>query len=177
VASELGLNFKDVCASLHEFKGVDRRFQFIGEEKGVLIIDDYAHHPTEIVATLKAAKNFIEQRQLAGEPARRLVVAFQPHQPGRLRDFWSEFCQAFKDADLLLVSDVYVARGGQIEGINSQRFIQEVEHSNQHYLAGSTADLVPAIKKHLKENDLLITVGAGDITTVGPKLISLLKQV
>jgi UDP-N-acetylmuramate--alanine ligase len=176
VACELGLNFSDVCASLHEFKGVDRRFQFIGEAKGIMIIDDYAHHPTEIVATLKAARSFINERQRLGEPARRLVVAFQPHQPGRLRDFWDEFRQAFLDSDLLLVSDVYVARGGQIEGINSKRFAQEVQHSNCHYLSGPTADLAPAILKHLKGNDLVITVGAGDITTVGPNLIHLLKQ-
>ena len=176
VACELGLDFNKVCASLSQFKGVDRRFQLIGEEKGILIVDDYAHHPTEIAATLKAARNFIEERHLNGEPKRRLVVAFQPHQPGRLRDFWNEFRKAFVDADLLLVSDVYVARGGQIEGINSKRFTYEVEHTNRHYLAGPTSELDQAILRHLKENDLVITVGAGDITNIGPKLINLLKQ-
>jgi UDP-N-acetylmuramate--alanine ligase len=176
VACELGLKFEDVCASLSQFGGVDRRFQMIGEEKGILVVDDYAHHPTEIAATLKAARNFIEERHLKGEPKRRLVVAFQPHQPGRLRDFWNEFRGAFVDADLLLISDVYVARGGQIEGINSKRFADEVEHSNRHYLSGPTSELAPAILKHLKENDLVITVGAGDITTIGPNLIHLLKQ-
>lgn len=176
VGCELGLKFKDIAASLAEFRGVDRRFQFIGEEKGILVIDDYAHHPTEIVATLKAAKNFIKQMQLKGEPARRLVIAFQPHQPGRLRDFWEDFLEAFEEADLLLVSDIYVARGGQIEGISSQRFISEVEHSNCHYLPGPTKELAPKILNHLKENDLIITVGAGDVTTIGPQLVSLLKQ-
>jgi UDP-N-acetylmuramate--alanine ligase len=176
VGLELGLTFKDICASLGQFKGVDRRFQFIGEEKGILVIDDYAHHPTEIVATLEAAKQFIKKKQLEGGQSRRLVAVFQPHQPGRLRDFWQEFCRAFVGADLVLVSDVYVARGGQIEGVNSQKLVAEMDHSNCQYLSGATQDLAKNLEKHLKDNDLVLTIGAGDITTVGPQLISLLKR-
>lgn len=176
VAMELGLNFSDVSKSLHEFRGVDRRFQLIGVERGIMVVDDYAHHPTEVMSVLQAAKQFIEQKHLSGEAQRRLVAVFQPHQPGRLRDFWAEFCKAFSSADLVLISDVYVARGAQIEGINSKKLTEAIEHSNCHYLPGVTVDLARKIQAHLKENDLVLTIGAGDITTVGPQLIRLLKQ-
>lgn len=176
VGIELGFDFKSICASLSRFTGVDRRFQLIGEEKGILVVDDYAHHPTEVAATLSGAKKFIEKTKQAGQQARRLVAVFQPHQPGRLRDFWTEFCNAFVDADLVLVTDIYVARGGQIEGINSPNFAAEIKHPDCHYLAGPTKDLAEAVKKYLRKNDLVLTIGAGDITTVGPQLVKLLKQ-
>lgn len=151
---------------------MDRRFQIIGQAQDILIVDDYAHHPTEVVATLEAAKQYIAQGKFAG---RRVVAIFQPHQPNRLKDFWAEFCQAFKACDLLLVPDIYIARGKPIAGIDSQRFIQEVNHPNCIYLSGPTAALAKQIKDHLQPHDLVITIGAGDITTVGPALLQLLQ--
>jgi UDP-N-acetylmuramate--alanine ligase len=176
VGMELGLNFEDIARSLKQFHGVDRRFQIIGSEKNILVIDDYAHHPTEVVATLEAAKEFIEKHKGDNGGPKRLVAVFQPHQPGRLRDFWQEFCHAFTLADLVLIGDVYVARGSQIEGINSKKLVEAIKHPNCHYLGGTTKNLAATIKEYLKANDLVITIGAGDITTVGPQLISLLKQ-
>lgn len=173
VGLEFGLDFQTIAKSLSTFAGVERRFQIIGEAKNILIVDDYAHHPTEVVATLQAARQFVAQDKFA---AQRIVAVFQPHQPGRLRDFWTEFCQSFKVCDLLLVSDVYVARGGAIAGIDSKRFCAEVKHPNTHHIAGSTAQLASQIKDFLQPYDLVITIGAGDITTVGPALLKLLHS-
>ncbi len=173
VGLEAGLDFKTIALSLSTFTGVERRFQLIGQAKDILIVDDYAHHPTEAIATLQAAKQFIAQGKF---PARRVVAVFQPHQPGRLKDFWQEFCQAFTECDLLLVPDVYIARGGTIAGIDSKRFSQEVKHANCHHLTSKTAELASEIKNYLQPHDLVITIGAGDITTVGPALLQLLRS-
>lgn len=173
VGIECGLSFDNISSSLAQFGGVERRFQIIGQAKDILVVDDYAHHPTEVEATLQAAKQYIAQNKFAGK---RVVAVFQPHQPGRLKDFWNEFCQAFKNCDLLLVTDVYIARGGAIEGINSERFAKEVKQSNCHYLPGSTSTLAEQIKAFLKTDDLVITIGAGDITTVGPQLLQVLRS-
>ena len=91
-----------------------------------LIVDDYAHHPTEVAATLAAAREFKELKNLADNT--RIVAVFQPHQPGRLRDLWAEFCQSFDLADVVLVTDIYIARGSTIDGITSERFVREVSH-------------------------------------------------
>lgn len=177
VGLELKLDFAGIAAALSGFKGVDRRFQIIGEESGILIVDDYAHHPTEVVATLQAAKQFIKEQGEHGQSRyKRVVALFQPHQPGRLRDFWDDFCAAFKDADIALIADVYVARGAEIEGINSQRFVQSVSHPDVHYKGGPTGSLAASVVEHLKPGDLVMTIGAGDITRVGPDLLMLLKQ-
>jgi len=172
-AIELGGSFAESKAAITQFRGVDRRFQLLGEEKGILVVDDYAHHPTEVVATLKAAREYIRvQREGKG----RVVCLFQPHQPARLRDLWNEFTQAFTDCDLALIADVYIARGGKIEGIDSEKFVQALNHPDKHYLPGSAAGLPKALHAYLKPGDLLLTVGAGDITNVGGELLSLLAK-
>jgi UDP-N-acetylmuramate--alanine ligase len=177
VALELGADFKKVAESLSQFGGVDRRFQLLGEENGILVVDDYAHHPTEVVATLKAAKQFIQTySDKNGKKLTRVVALFQPHQPTRLRDLWSEFCTAFVDADLLLLADVYVARGSSIEGIDSERLSQSVKHNNCRYLPGKADELIESVAAQLKPGDLLLTIGAGDVTRVGPQLLQQLKQ-
>lgn len=171
-AMELGGNFPEAAAAITQFRGVDRRFQILGEEKGILVVDDYAHHPTEVVATMKAAKEYIRLNRGKG----RVVCLFQPHQPARLRDLWDEFTQAFVDADLALIADVYIARGGKIEGIDSERFVAALNHPNKHYLPGPAKSLAPQLLAHLQPDDLLLTVGAGDITNVGGELLSLLAS-
>jgi UDP-N-acetylmuramate--alanine ligase len=172
VGLESGLDFETIAKSLSGFAGVDRRFQIIGEAQDILIVDDYAHHPTEVIATLQAAKQYVEQNKFA---AKRIVAVFQPHQPGRLKDFWTEFCNAFGNCDLLLLTDVYIARGAAIPGINSKKFSEEVKNSNCHYLAGPTSELAKKIKEYIQPNDLVITIGAGDITNIGPQLLQLLS--
>ncbi|HEY9677099.1 MAG TPA: UDP-N-acetylmuramate--L-alanine ligase [Drouetiella sp.] len=171
VAFELGLPFDPVAESIATFGGVDRRFQIIGECDNIVVVDDYAHHPTEVVATLQAARQYI-----TGKNLKRVVAVFQPHQPGRLRDLWNEFVEAFTLADQVFIADVYVARGKSIENINSERFTKEVNHANASYLQGPTADLTDKVASHLVPGDLVITIGAGDITNMGSSLVKHLVE-
>ena len=174
VCLELGLGFVEIARSLSLFSGVCRRFEQIGESHDVLVVDDYGHHPTEVKATLEAAQQFRRiNRTKAGSG--RIVAVFQPHQPGRLRDLWQEFVGAFHNADLLLLTDIYVARGGPIEGITSERFSREVEHKNVCYLGGPTSELSGRIKKMLQPGDLVLTIGAGDITNLSKALLTLIE--
>lgn len=177
VGMEFGLAFDAIAKSLGEFHGVDRRFQIIGEAKEILIVDDYAHHPTEVQALLKAARQFIEQSKIDGKTGRRLVALFQPHQPGRLRDFWNEFLASFADADLVLIADVYIARGAAIPGIDSKTFVSQLSHKDAHYLGGSVHDLPEKLVPYLKPQDIVLTIGAGDVTGVGPELLKKLTAV
>jgi len=172
VALELGGNFSQASQAMSQFYGVDRRFQILGESAQIMVVDDYAHHPTEVVATLKAAQDYIRLERHKG----RVVCLFQPHQPARLRDLWEEFTQAFTGADLVLIADIYIARGGKIEGIDSARFVEALNHHDKHYLAGPTRGLPEQLLAYLKQDDLLLTVGAGDVTNVGGELLSLLQS-
>ena len=175
-ATELGLAFPVLAESIAKFKGVDRRFQMIGTVDGTVIVDDYAHHPTEVKAVLQAGQQYLQQLQRRDGIKRRLVAVFQPHQPGRLRDFWDEFCTSFKDADLALIADIYVARGGNIDKIDSSRFVSCMAHENAVYLPGNTAELLPQVIKHLRPFDIVLTIGAGDITKLGPMLVTELNK-
>lgn len=172
VCMELGLTFAEIVHSLDQFAGVARRFECVGESADVLVVDDYGHHPTEVKATLEAAQQFRKSTGRRG----RIVAVFQPHQPGRLRDLWDEFTGAFVNADLLLLTDIYVARGGPIEGISSERFSREVKHGNVQYLGGPVLQLAGKVKTLLQPGDLVLTIGAGDITSVGKALLALLNN-
>ncbi len=176
IALELGLKFEQVAQSLSSFYGVNRRFQVIGEVGGIRVVDDYAHHPTEVAATLKAARQYLTSLDSFSTGDKRVVAVFQPHQPGRLRDFWDEFCQAFGDADLLFVGDVYVARGAQLPGINSEKFSTSVQHNSVHYLPGPVDGLAQQIVPLLRSGDLVLTLGAGDITNLGKQLVEKLSN-
>lgn len=167
VAMEAGIPFDSIASALQSFGGVARRFQIIGTKSGITVVDDYGHHPTEVRATLQAARNYQRNHGI-----KRVVAVFQPHQPGRLRDLWNEFCDSFSEADLCLLLDVYIARGGAIEGINSQRFAGEIKDCNTIYLPGSIAEVADAVRHHLKEGDLVLTIGAGDVTKLGPQLLA-----
>jgi UDP-N-acetylmuramate--alanine ligase len=174
VALEIGLKFEPAAKSLSNFGGVNRRFQHMGEVNGIRVVDDYAHHPTEIEATLKAARQYLQGKK--GQEKNRIVALFQPHQPGRLKDFWDAFCRAFSEADLLLVSDIYVARGKQIPGVSSEEFVSQVVHKNAHYLSGATDELAAKLVPYLQAGDLVITIGAGDVTNVGNQLLQNLSE-
>lgn len=173
VAVELGVPFETIAASLAEFEGVNRRFQILGKRAEITVVDDYAHHPTEIAATLKAAREFIAGSM---NPDSRLVAVFQPHQPTRLKNHWKAFCESFGDADLVLVTDVYIARGKPIEGINSETFSHAVLNRSCRYIGGPTPGLAAAIVELLEPGDTVMTIGAGDITAVGPQILELLKN-
>lgn len=161
---ELGIHFPQIQNGLSAFHGTDRRFQYKGSVNGVTIIDDYAHHPTEIEATLKAAANY---------PHRELWCVFQPHTYTRTKAFLHEFAQALSLADHVVLADIYAARETDTLGISSKTLQEELRK------LGKTCDYFPSfeeIEKFLSEKcihgDLLITMGAGDVLKIGEKLLS-----
>ena len=164
VSMELDIDFDKIAAALSSFTGVNRRFEIKGELNGMLIIDDYAHHPTEIKATLKAAKEGFD---------RRIIAVFQPHTYTRTAEFFDDFAHSFDDADILIVMDVYAAREKPIEGINGKMiadYAVKYNHGNVFYCP--TIDEVYDLVLDLyTQNDMLITLGAGDIWKLNQKLI------
>ncbi|HEX7672870.1 MAG TPA: UDP-N-acetylmuramate--L-alanine ligase [Bdellovibrio sp.] len=148
-----GIPFNTCAAGLKRFEGVDRRFHFKGEKKGIRIYDDYGHHPTEVRATLQA---FRERY-----PKRRLVVYFQPHRFSRTQHCWHDFTTAFMEADQLLLTDIYPAGESPIPGISSEKLASEMKHENaQYFLRDDKAS--QKIVSMLKDGDVFITLGAGD---------------
>lgn len=175
IALELGIEFASAAASLSKFGGVARRFDIIGESRQICVVDDYAHHPTEVKATLEAAWQFKKTRRI-NAARQRIVAVFQPHQPGRLQNLWDEFANAFAQADLLVLSDIYVARGAQIEGISSERFAACVKHTDVHYLSGPVLELPEKLLPLLLAGDIVLTIGAGDITNLGKALLEAISK-
>jgi UDP-N-acetylmuramate--alanine ligase len=165
VGSDLGLAFGAVKAGLESFTGVDRRFQVRGEESGVLVVDDYGHHPTEIRVTLEAL------RLRAG--GRRTVVLFQPHRFTRTAALWDDFCRAFHQADVLLVTDIYAAGEEPLPGVNGEalaKAIAERGHRHAAY-AGPLAAAAAKLEAEAKEGDVVLTLGAGSVWTAGEDLL------
>jgi UDP-N-acetylmuramate--alanine ligase len=161
VARELGIDGTMIALGLAKFLGVDRRFQLLGEYGGALIVDDYAHHPTEIRATLDAARR--------GYPTRRLIALFQPHLYSRTRDFADDFARALKTADVALVAPIYAAREKPIEGI-SARMIANAE-SGIEFLDRSNSEIYNEMRRRLEPNDIFITMGAGDVHEIAEMLV------
>jgi len=159
LALQLGIPEAAVREAFKTFKGVKRRLEKKGEKRGVTFYDDYAHHPTEIMTTLKGI------RQAIGE--RRLVVAFQPHRYTRVRDCWKEFVTAFNEADVVLMTDIWSAGEKPIEGITVEKLYQEIKEAHPiPVFYHPRADFAEAIAKFLRPHDVVITVGAGDVTEV-----------
>ncbi len=170
VGLELDIDFEKIRAGLARFTGVQRRFQKVGEAGGVLLIDDYAHHPTEIVATLQAAS--------AGFPDRRIVAVFQPHLYSRTRDFLDGFARAFFNADVLVVTDVYGAREEPLENVNGQLLADLAArrgHRDVHYVADKEA-LPEALLSLAEPGDIVVTLGAGDVWRYGHRFLEKLKE-
>ena len=167
VAIELGVEREVIRASLASFTGADRRFQKRGERKGVLVVDDYGHHPTEIAATLRAAR--------AGFPDRRLVVAFQPHRYTRTQALLEEFGQAFFDADKVLVTDIYAASEPPIPGLTGRSVVDAILAHGQRdaTYVPRVEDLPQVLDAITSPGDLVMTLGAGSITSVGPAFLDL----
>ena len=161
VARELGVEPHVIANALAKFLGVDRRFQILGDYAGALIVDDYAHHPTEIRATLTAART--------GYPERRIVALFQPHLYSRTRDFAREFGDALRGADVAIVAPIYAAREKPIEGI-SARMIAEAAQGIE-FLDRSNAEIVNELRRRLEPNDIFITMGAGDVYEIAEALV------
>jgi UDP-N-acetylmuramate--alanine ligase len=166
VGLDLGIKFEDIARVLAEFRGAERRFQIKGEKNGVLVIDDYGHHPTEIKATLAAART----------SGRRVVTLFQPHRYSRTRDLKDEFARSFYGADLLLITDIYAASEDPIEGTTSRALAEQVErfgHRHVEYVGG-LASAAARLKEVVLPGDLVITLGAGNVHKAGDELLRIL---
>ena len=169
VAEELGVPLDRVREALASFGGVQRRFTVRGEERGVTVVDDYAHHPAEIRATLKGAKQAF---------GRRVVAAFQPHRYTRTRLLMDEFATAFNDADVLFVTEVYAASEDPIPEASGERLAEAVRACGHHDVTfvPARAQMATALAARVEPGDLVLSLGAGDITLCGPELLGLLKQ-
>jgi UDP-N-acetylmuramate--alanine ligase len=170
VGFELEVEFAIIAEALGSFTNADRRFQFKGEEAGVLVVDDYGHHPTEIKATLAAAK--------IGANGRRIVVLFQPHRYSRTSDQMEEFARSFNNADVLFVADIYAASEDPIEGITSEVLTEAIKrygHKNAHY-TGALDRAAEILRGHVREGDMVITLGAGPVYRAGEQLLALLRK-
>jgi UDP-N-acetylmuramate--alanine ligase len=170
IGFELGIEFAVIAQALANYTGVNRRFQFKGEAAGVLVIDDYGHHPTEVRATLAAAK--------VGSKGRRMVVLFQPHRYTRTRDQLDEFARAFNNADVLLVTDIYAASEDPIPGITAEVLtdaIRSYGHKEVAYV-GNLETAVKALVSEARPGDMVVTLGAGNVYQAGEQLLELLKK-
>ncbi len=168
VAFELDVGYGTVREALDQFSGVQRRFQIKGELNGMMIIDDYGHHPTEIKATLSAAK---------GGWGRRTVVIFQPHRYTRTRDLFKDFLTAFHQADVLFLMGIYAASEDPIPGVSAQKLwegIKEHGHKDVTFVSDKK-EIVARVLPRLQPGDMVITLGAGDVWKIGEELIQKLK--
>ncbi|MBL0941078.1 MAG: UDP-N-acetylmuramate--L-alanine ligase [Gemmatimonadaceae bacterium] len=161
----LGARVEDMARGLAAFRGVERRFQRLGQAGDVEVVDDYAHHPTEVQATLAAARHAF--------PGRRLVLAFQPHLYSRTRDLQQEFATALSAADALFLCDIYGARETPEPGVTSALIGNRVAPGTMAW-TGPRADVAAALHAFVQPGDVVLTMGAGDITRTGPELLRLL---
>ncbi len=159
--NEEGIDLEKIRPHFETFSGMGRRFQKVAEFDGIRIFDDYAHHPTEIKTTLDSAK-LCEKN--------RLVAIFQPHRYTRLKGLWNDFLNSFDAVDKLIVVDVYSASEEPIEGINSKAFVQAFKGKEAEYIGGSMENAAGKIMPLLKSGDMVITLGAGDVTRIGAEL-------
>ncbi|MEX0685195.1 MAG: UDP-N-acetylmuramate--L-alanine ligase [Balneolales bacterium] len=161
IGIELGMSFENIRKGLENYSGVFRRFQVKAEKDDILVIDDYAHHPTEVQATLSAARG--------GWPKRRIVAVFQPHLFSRTLELHEEFGSSFFDAEVLVVTDVYPSREQPIEGVTGDMIAQTARstgHQNVHYVEDKN-EITAKLKEIVLPGDIIITMGAGDIYKYG----------
>jgi len=166
VGMELNIEFSAIANALKSFSGVQRRFEILYQSNSLVIIDDYGHHPTEILATLSTAKMVW--------PNRKLVVVFQPHRYSRTRLLLEDFCSSFNDADKLIVLDVYGAGEKPIEGVDSRQLakgIKEFGHKDVDYIEDIDS-LITQLKFSLQPGDVVLTLGAGNIGKLAHKLVA-----
>lgn len=169
VALELEIPFEKISEAFSKFKNANRRFEFKGEANGITVVDDYGHHPTEITATLSAAKN--------GSGGRRTVVVFQPHRYTRTNELMEDFARCFNNADALYILDIYAASEQPIEGVTAEILtekINEFGHKNVQYI-GEINHAAERVVEDLKDGDLVITLGAGSITGLSEEILDKLK--
>jgi UDP-N-acetylmuramate--alanine ligase len=169
IGVQLGVAPEQIAAGLDTFRGVDRRFQIKGVERGVTVVDDYGHHPTEVLATLKAARE-------CGYG--RVHVLFQPHRYTRTRDLMTEFAAAFVDADTVEVLDIYAASEEPIAGVDAQALVRAIVVSGGPVVAyaASMADAVSKLAARAESGDVILTMGAGSVSQAGGPLLAALRE-
>jgi len=188
VANELEMRMDEIRKALQNFSGVHRRFEIKGMVSGIRIIDDYGHHPAEIMATLRAAKEAMVKgkevkiqksavRKKSSQPTAetgRLVVLFQPHRYTRTRDLFNEFCYAFTDADKVMLMDIYPAGETPIEGVNTENLLKGIKNINKdaEYIR-DRSEILNRLEKELKKGDTLLTLGAGDVWKIGEEFLKI----
>lgn len=169
VARRFGADWATIERGLADYAGVDRRFERVGEAGGVLFVDDYAHHPTELEATLKAAR--------ASYPDRRLVAVFQPHLYSRTRDFAGEFGRMLTAADVAFLTDIYAAREKPIEGVTGELIATPAREAGADVrYVPSRDEIVEAVAQELRPGDLCLTMGAGNLDEASRQLLTLLGE-
>lgn len=167
VALELGMDFPRVCSIMQEFKGAKRRFQVIGEPGGITVVDDYAHHPTEIRATLKAARE---------TGPGRLIAVFQPHRYTRTSYLFEDFVKAFGDASLVVLVPVYPAGEAPIAGVSSESLGERIRQEGKEVVLREKGQLEEYLQEITRPGDLVITMGAGDIWKTAWDLVGRLEE-
>lgn len=170
VGLELGISFEDIKSGLERFRGVFRRFQVKVNSDDLIVIDDYAHHPTEVQATIQAARKGWEKR--------RIIAVFQPHLYSRTQQLYKEFGLSFFDAEVLVVTDVYPSREKPIEGVSGEMIADIAKnygHKDVHYVK-EKSKLPQKLKEILKDGDIIITMGAGDVYKYGEEFIELINR-
>lgn len=163
----LGVSFEDACDALREFRGVQRRFEMRGESRGVAVIDDYGHHPTEIRATLAAARMVY--------PTRTIWAVWQPHTFSRTRLLADKFATAFDDANHVIATKIYASREKDIPGINAAAVVARMRHPDARYVE-SLDEVVEVLTAEVQPNDVVITLSAGDATQISDRLLEHLKS-
>jgi len=165
IARQLDVSQEKIAEGLRNFRGVDRRFQQRGQARGVTVVDDYGHHPTEIRATLSAAR--------ACNPA-RIHVVFQPHRYSRTLDLLDQFSGAFTDADTVIVLPIYAASEEPIPGVTAERLASQIQGPTVHFAPefGAAVQLVAA---EVREGDLILTLGAGSVSQLAPQILAALE--
>jgi UDP-N-acetylmuramate--alanine ligase len=168
VGMDLDLTFDTIRDALGEFTGVDRRFQIRGEARGVTVVDDYAHHPAEIQATLNAAKDGF---------GRQVIAVFQPHRYTRTRALLSEFSTAFYQADRVFVTEIYAAGEAPIPGVSGRQIAEGVAgHGHKRVtFVGDRHEVPAAVLDVVQSGDMVLTLGAGDIWRTGDEILDRLR--
>jgi UDP-N-acetylmuramate--alanine ligase len=165
IAHQLEVTPEKIAEGLKSFSGVDRRFQLRGKARGVAVVDDYGHHPTEIRATLAAAR-------ACGH--RRIMAVFQPHRYTRTQDLMDRFADAFTDADSLMVLPIYAASEEPIAGVTAERLAELIETPRARFMPDFDS-AVAAVAAEAREGDLVLTLGAGSVSQLAPQILAALE--
>ena len=168
VARELNISFKTIKKALEQIEGVKRRLEVKGKKRGIIVIDDYGHHPTEIMATLTAIRE--------SHMGKRLIVVFQPHRYTRTQGLFHEFTRSFYQSDILIVLPIYAASEKKIKGVDAESLCEGIKkHGHKEvFYAPDFNEALSMITRKVKKGDVVLTLGAGDIYTLGEKLLEVL---